>query len=376
MTTADIIRRKATAPRPQASEGTPGADRAFRLGLGKAARDALKIQLDVEKLSIDRRSAAELVELVPDFALIAVLDGPAQDMGAMVLSQAIVAGFIEAQTIGRVRGQDLLPRKPTRTDGAMVTVVINAALTILEQALSDNADIVWAGGFRCASFLDDPRPLPVVLEDAPLRLLTAEVSLAGGLRKGKIYLALPAEGRLPLPMAENAEQADDAGLAFGAALQERVDGASVQLDAVLARLSLPMADVLGMAAGMIVPLQDAALDGISLEGGDGCSVALGKLGQNRGMRALRLEDSQAKPMPKAARAGRVLAVRYSTEPALGAAEPSRRPPVEAGIEGDAGIFSGRLDAFVPQGQGAALSARAPAVAEEVGNYNVRGTGTN
>ena len=67
MTTADIIRRKASVSRAQPSDGTPGADRAFRFGLGKAARDALKIQLDVEKLLIERRSAAELVELLPDF---------------------------------------------------------------------------------------------------------------------------------------------------------------------------------------------------------------------------------------------------------------------------------------------------------------------
>jgi flagellar motor switch protein FliM len=313
MTTADIIRRKATAQRPQTSEGTPGADRAFRFGLGKAARDAIKIQLEVEKLSIDRRFAAELVEIFPDFSLIAVLDGPKQAVGVMVLSQAIVAGFVEAQTIGRVRGQDLVPRKPTRTDGAMVKGIIDVALATFEQSLGENADIVWAGGFRCASFLADPRPLPVVLEDAPLRVLTADVSLSGGLRKGIIYLALPAEGHLPLPTAQKIGEVDELGLAFGAALQDRVVGANVQLDAVLARVSLPMADVLGMAEGKILPLQDASLERISLEGTDGRCVALGKLGQNRGMRALRLVDGQETVFRKTARAGRVLAAPYPGE---------------------------------------------------------------
>ena len=315
MTTADIIRRKASVSRAQPTEGTPGADRAFRFGLGKAARDALKIQLDVEKLLIERRCAAELVELLPDFALIAILDGPAQEQGAMILSQAIVAGFIEAQTIGRVRGQDLPPRKPTRTDGAMVAGVIDAALATLEQALTENADIVWAGGFRCVSFLEDPRPLPVVLDDAPLRVLTADISLSGGLRKGKIYLALPEAGHLPLPTKKKQHAVDDLGPAFELDLQERVDGASVQLNAVLARLSLPMADVLGLAAGMIVPLQDAVVDVISLEGTDGRCVAFGKLGQNRGMRALRLEDGQGVLLRKPVRAGRVLSQPFQNVPA-------------------------------------------------------------
>jgi flagellar motor switch protein FliM len=193
--------------------------------------------------------------------------------------------------------------------------VIDAALATLEQALTENADIVWAGGFRCVSFLEDPRPLPVVLEDAPLRVLTADISLSGGLRKGKIYLALPEAGHLPLPTKKKQHAVDDMGPAFEIDLQERVDGASVQLNAVLARLSLPMADVLSLAAGMIVPLQDAVVDVISLEGTDGRCVAFGKLGQNRGMRALRLEDGQGVLLRKPARAGRVLSQPFQNVPA-------------------------------------------------------------
>ncbi len=292
MTTADIIRRKAAIPRPQASEGMTGAGRAFRMGLGKAARDVLNLQLEVEKLSIDQRTASELVEVVPDFALIAVLDGPSPEMGVMILSQAIVAGVIEAQTIGRVRGQGLAPRKPTRTDGAMVTGLMDGVLAILEQSLGDTTLGNWTAGYRCASFLPDPRPLPVVLEDVPLQLFTADVTLAGGLRKGQIFLALPSEMHLPPPKAEDQDTNDEERHAFGQALQNRVEGASVKLNAILARVSLPMVDVLRMAEGMILPLQDAVLDLVSLEGADGRGLATGKLGQNRGMRALRLLDTQ------------------------------------------------------------------------------------
>ncbi len=350
MTTADIIRRKASFLRQQVIAGTPGADRAFRFGLAKGALQALKIQLEVQKLSIDRRSAAELVEIVPDFALIALLDGPALEMGAMILSQSVVAGFIEAQTIGRVRGHDLMPRKPTRTDGAMVMGVIDAVLAILEQSLIDNPDIVWAGGFRCASFLEDPRPLPVVLEDAPLRLLTADVSLAAGVRSGKIYLALPAEGHLPHPKAQSDGESEDLVLAFAAALQDRVDGASVYLDAILARLLLPMADVLAMEEGMVVPLREARLDEISLEGTDGRCVAFGKLGQNRGMRALRVEDVQADFLRKPALASRVLALPYPALPVANGAQSAHSPWGRAGTADISGPSTARLD-DVAQGHG-------------------------
>lgn len=293
MAEAGIIRRKIAAARLPTAEGGPGADRGWRIGLARAARDLLKISLDVQALTVERRSLAELAELVPDFALIAILDGPAESLGAIILSQPILAGLIEAQTIGRIRTQEQTPRKPTRTDGAMVAGVIDAALAGLELSLAEEADLIWAGGFRYASFLDDPRPLTLLLEDIPLRLLRAQVSLAGGLRKGEILLAVPAEGRGVRVTPPPDEPLADHAPAFSCALVDRVNGASTRVEAVLARLTMPLAHVMALTKGMILPLQDATLDRISLEGLDGRRVAEGKLGQNRGMRAIRLIEKGA-----------------------------------------------------------------------------------
>ncbi len=299
MTEVGIIRRKIAASRAITAEGGPGADRGWRIGLARAARDLMKLSLDVQSLVVERRSLAELAELVPDRALIAILDGPREGLGAIILSQPILSGFIEAQTIGRIRPQDHVPRKPTRTDAAMMVAMIDAALSGMEQALADEADLVWAGGFRYASFLDDPRPLTLLLEDAPLRLLRTGVSLAGGLRIGEILLALPAEGRGQRPATAVAMAPSDHGPAFAQALSERVSGAHSRVEAVLARLTMPLAHVMALTEGMILPLQDAALDRISLEGLDGRHVADGKLGQNRGMRAVRLIDKAAHPQAHA-----------------------------------------------------------------------------
>ena len=291
MAEAGIIRKKIASQRADHVDGGPGADRGWRLGLARAARDLMKISLDVRSLTVERRSLAELAELVPDRALIAVLDGPAEGMGAIILSQPILAGFIEAQTIGRIRSQDVNPRKPTRTDAAMVVGIIDAALTALEQVLAEEADLVWAGGFRYASFLDDPRPLTLLLEDIPLRLLRAEVALAGGLRVGEILLALPAEGRGARPALLKPDEAPaDHAHVFATGLCDRVNGAAARVEAVLARLTMPLAQVMALAEGMILPLQNASIDRISLEGLDGRRVGEGRLGQNRGMRAVRLVE--------------------------------------------------------------------------------------
>ncbi len=286
-----ILRRKVATARAAAAEGGPGADRCWRLALARAARDLLKTTLDFHSMTLDRRSLAEIVELPPERSLIAVLDGPKEGLGVIMLSPAVLAGFIEAQTIGKVKATDLTLRKPTRTDAAMVAGVIDAALRGLEIALADEADLVWAGGFRYASFLSDPRPLGLLLEDTVFKVLRAEVDLAGGARHGEIVLAMPAEGRgmMPASKAAPGEQPDHGHL-FVQALSERVNGANCRLEAVLARLTLPLSEVMGLSEGAVLALPQAGLERISLEGFDGRLVAEARLGQNRGMRAVRLNE--------------------------------------------------------------------------------------
>jgi flagellar motor switch protein FliM len=199
--------------------------------------------------------------------------------------------MIEAQTIGRVKSGEIALRRPTRTDAAMVAGLIDAALRGMEHNLADEADLVWAGGFRYASFLDEPRPLGLILEDTTYRVLRCEVDLAAGARVGEVILALPAEGRGQGPtLKPGADAATDHSHQFIQALAERVNGASSGLEAVLARLRLPLADVLAFEVGMVLALPDAALGQISLEGLDGRRVGLGRLGQNRGLRAVRLGE--------------------------------------------------------------------------------------
>lgn len=293
----NIIRRKVTAIKATPIAGGPGADRSWRVSLARAVRDKLQTTLDVRSLTVDRRSLAEIIELVPSRALIAVLDGPREGLGIIALDPQIMAGIIEAQTIGKVKSTDLVARKTTRTDAAMVAGVIDTALQGLEVGLVEEADLIWAGGFRYASFLDDPRPLGLLMEDVAYKVLRAEVDLAGGARRGEILLALPADGRGMVPQMKHDDQASpDTTHLFHTALADRVNGAQARIDAVLARLTLPLAQVLQLTEGMVLALPQATLNQISLEGFDGRRVGEGKLGQNRGMRAVRLNAAIDAPV--------------------------------------------------------------------------------
>ncbi|MES2667726.1 MAG: FliM/FliN family flagellar motor switch protein [Pseudomonadota bacterium] len=296
----DVIRRKVQRAALAQAEGGPGADRCWRLALARAARDTMGLGLEVRQLTLMRHSQAEVLDLPPDLAFLAMLEGPAEGLGLLALSPSVLASMIEVQTMGRVSPQPVAPRKPTRTDAAMVAGMIDVALAGLEDALAEEADLIWAGGFRYASFLEDARPLGLLLEDHPYRVLTAEVVLAGGVRTGQVMLALPADGRGRRPDARPGalDHAAIAGPVFSAALSEAVMGADAALQAVICRVQLPLQAVMGLAVGDLLPLGQSTLDRITLEGGDGRAVGQGRLGQSRGLRALRLTDAPEMSHPR------------------------------------------------------------------------------
>jgi flagellar motor switch protein FliM len=103
-----------------------------------------------------------------------------------------------------------------------------------------------------------------------------------------VLLALPADGRGRQPKAVERPPSRAAEMVFGAALGEQILGANAELVAVLARMQLPLETLLNLKVGDPLPLDNAALDQIDLEGLNGKRLSSGKLGQNRGMRAVRI----------------------------------------------------------------------------------------
>jgi flagellar motor switch protein FliM len=264
------------------------------MAFARASNASMALLADVGRMTSERRTPAELLELCPEHGLIAVLEGPAEGLGILVLSPPVLAGMIEVQMMGRVSSHPVMSRKPTRTDAAMVAGFIDRALEDLELALAEDADLVWAGGFRYASFLDDPRPLGLLLDDTPLRVLSAEVSLSNGAKSGPVLLALPADGRGPRPVRlAQQDPAAASEAAFAQALADQVMAAQSQLHAVLHRVTIPLSAVMGLKPGDLMPLPMAAIDRILVEGLDGRQLATGRLGQNRGMRAVRLVPASA-----------------------------------------------------------------------------------
>ena len=306
-----VIRRKAEAGRP-AADGTPlTAERAIGQALSKAAQDMFALPLQVAAISEGRRSLADLPEALDPLSLIAVIEGPDEGLGIVALPPETLSVLLEVQTMGTLAKAAPPPRKPTRIDASMVVDFLDTVLAEIEETLAETEAVIWAGGFRYASYLDDPRPLGLLLEDVGYRLWQVEMGFGvGGERRGRLVWAVPVNGRgqalrrwpgaaeaLPVsgPGAVAALEAQKAA-EWQNRLHASVMGAATQIDAVLDRVSLPLSAVLRLRPGMSLPISADALENLTLEGAGRRCLASARLGQHRGLRAVRVtETGEASP---------------------------------------------------------------------------------
>ena len=285
-----------------AAPSVPPHVRAWRLALARAARDQLKMTVGFSDVTLAQVSLTEVLETPMQRALILMLQGKGEGMGLMVLSGQMLAAMVEILTLTHLSPH--VPdeghlRKPTRTDAAMAVEFIDAALSGFEAIAAESGGADWATGYRYAAFIDDPRPLHLMLEDGEYHLLSADLVLEDGSRTGKISLALPViAAAAALPDFALMDFAADATVQaappeddhFQADLAQVVQDLPATIDGALAQIALPIERILRLAVGEVIPLPLANLDQISVIGMDGLRVAGARLGQNRGMRALRLTD--------------------------------------------------------------------------------------
>jgi flagellar motor switch protein FliM len=319
--TAHVLRRK-IAMSASVVAGPETAARAWRVSLARAARDELGLAIETRSTRDDRMSLSELLELPPEQAFCSVLEGPGNGLGLLVLSPEMLSAMIEVQTMGEVSASAPLARRPTRTDAAMSVRLIDLALAALEGVLETSPDLVWTAGFRYASFLEDPRPLGLLLDDIPFRVLRLDLDIAEGRRRGQVILALPAEGRGPKPASQPRAAAETPQHAqeWAESLQDAVELAETVIEAQLARIRLPLAQAMALSVGMVLPLGSARLETVALVGAEGKEVGQGRLGQHRGLRAIRVSPPAETAQPRGQPGG------HSASGKNGVAPPMQAPP--------------------------------------------------
>ncbi|RRH73453.1 FliM/FliN family flagellar motor switch protein [Falsigemmobacter faecalis] len=288
--TAQILRRKLAAARP-ADVATETAARTWRIGLARAARDLAGLPFAPDDVRDERLSLAEVLEKLPERSFYAVLEGPGQALGLLCLSPDLVSALVEAQTLGAPLDASAAPRRLTRTDAALCAGVIDGGLLFLETGLDSSPDLAWAGGFRYSSFIEDARPLSLLLEDQPYRCLSLSGSLTGTSRTGTALLCLPAEGRaIAGRSAPSARPATDP--AWSRAFTHQLGEAEVVIMAVLARIELSLDTSMELKPGSLLRIGPGDPLSLSLTGPQGDPLCPARLGRQGNQRAIKITTAQ------------------------------------------------------------------------------------
>lgn len=238
----------------------------------------------VSKVTRRSVSLAELVELTEPGMFLALLEGPGEAMGMVWLCPATVAALIEAQTTGQVSPSAPDPgpaRLPTRTDAALLAPMVDSFLHQISQRCAELPEADSVSGFLYGSFMDDRRPIGVVLDDIDYELFGLELSLAQGRITGTLTLVLPR----PAPTVEDIppETKD-----WESRMASAVENSPVTLNAVLCHFKLTLKEALELSVGDVLRVPDSALETLGISTIGGAQVAAGRLGQARGFRAVRL----------------------------------------------------------------------------------------
>ncbi|MFN7004264.1 MAG: FliM/FliN family flagellar motor switch protein [Roseinatronobacter sp.] len=260
---------------------------ALRVAFGRMAADCPGLDAVVQNVDIRQGGLAEILDLTESGMFLALLEGREDTIGMVMACPSLLAGMIEAQTTGQVDSAPAPRRKPTRTDAALVAPMIDAFLRLVDQRCAELPQAALVSGYVYGSYLDDPRPLGILLEDGSYHLIAFRISLGFGAKDGTWFLILP-DPKAPAPTGQTARSEADDSRDWQARLETAVSGSEVVIRAMLGRVQITLTDALRLRPGDVLSLPETALEALTLESITRERLGIGRLGQARGQRAVRL----------------------------------------------------------------------------------------
>ena len=272
------MRRKAGALRGPLASPVMTAPRAWHLALPRAAEEELGLSLSVRAVAETTQPVAAALDGLPEDGLLLALRDAGGRAGLCCLDADLLGAVIETLTTGQVLPAAPQSRRPTGVDAALAKGVVDAALSAFDAEVAGMTERPAAADLRGQGHLPDIRAGSMLLTDGTVQVTRIEVDLADGARRGRlVILAAP---RTPRPGRGRRPLAED--------LRPVVMEGQVALQAVLHRVVLPLSRIRGLAPGQVLSVPATALAALSVEGGDGRTVAAARLGQVDGWKAVRL----------------------------------------------------------------------------------------
>jgi len=177
----------------------------------------------------------------------------------------------------------------------MAAPFIDAVLAAFDAQLLHEIEGYIPVAMRFGDRMEDARVLGLALEGSQYDLFRVTLDVAQGAKTGVVTLILP-QRKTVVAKDEDAQSGDARSFA---SLEKNALEATATLDAVLARVSLPLRDICALKPGMTLPLPRDCLAEAELYAPRKHLVAEVRLGQMNGLRAVRIsiEGDQGEALP-------------------------------------------------------------------------------
>ncbi|WP_299354664.1 FliM/FliN family flagellar motor switch protein [uncultured Shimia sp.] len=284
---SSVLRRMTTEAR--APNRVPSVAATLQLACAQAADKALSLPMEVTGAECSYLPHDEVKEVLPERALFAVLEGPAP--GFLAVTLPIVGGIVENQTIGRIFSTQSTDREATRVDAALIAPFVDVALARFGASLCDAGMTSWGQGVGFGAMVPDRRSLMLTLPVSGYHVFVQELDIGTGQRAGQLIF-----GFGDVPQECLADQVTDKSDVSGATVRAGVLASPAQLEAVIARLALPLSQLQSLNPGDTLPIPPDSLRNAGLEAVGGDSAILVALGQLNGFRAVRIKGNSPPPI--------------------------------------------------------------------------------
>ncbi|WP_170604820.1 FliM/FliN family flagellar motor switch protein [Ruegeria arenilitoris] len=280
--------RKLSTGQDNAARGNRSVLRALRLACAREAEDKFNLSLTVIGAKQATRMPSELCKSVQDDWLLLLVDSDNTGPAAFCLDPGCVSAILQKQTIGEVLANPPQSRVFTDTDAAMTSPLAEGVLRRAKELVDAPTDVSSLSGLEFSARAKDLRSLTLALIDASYRVFDLTGELAGGARQGHVCVVLP-----ETTVTEDAEAVESVD--NGPNLDQAAGVIRAELQSVICRMSLPLAELSNLQIGDVVPLNGVRLDHTEITTIDRTRIAVGRLGQSGGMRAIRINEQVREP---------------------------------------------------------------------------------
>ncbi len=287
-TVSAALARKLSVGQQEQGDKPRSVLRALRLAFARAAGERLQLPLSVIGAKSSCRDPDALTGIVGEDWLLLQFDSGERASAVICMDPGVVSAVVQVQTIGEVVQGVPSPRAFTDTDAAMVAPLVEDALSRAVSLVDSPGDQLSLSGFEFASRLAHRRALSLAMVEDAYQIFELTVELGGGLRQGQISVILPVQP------AENDDFATQNEV-IGPNLEQASGVLRAELNTVICKVSLPLAALPRLQPGDVLPLAGSRLDRAEILTIDQTRVAIGRLGQCGGMRAVRLNEYRPVP---------------------------------------------------------------------------------